>query len=111
MNIEMLLKQSAERVNDFIEMRYITELSRIEGAKESNKEVAKPMIEKFIKSKGYTMNYILGRTALVKGFVCIIVEESHVEIWHDKTGNKNSQFIHESLLTGLPIALNYMERI
>jgi hypothetical protein len=48
---------------------------------------------------------------MVKDFTCVFVNKNVIEVWHDKTKNNKSVFINESLLTGLPITLNYMERI
>jgi hypothetical protein len=103
--IDRLCYQEMERN----EMIYIQEMSKV--SKESVKEIDEKLIEDYLKKRGYTMNYILGKKVMVKDFTCVFVDKNVVEVWHDKSQNNKSVFVNESLLTGLPITLNYMERI
>ena len=86
-------------------------VSQSRSKKDTSKKLDDKLIEKFLKKRGYTMNYMLGKPIMVKGFTCVYVQDDYVEVWHDKTNNDKSVFVNESLLTGLPITLNYMERI
>ena len=107
--IEILYKNALQNLKDHIEMLYIQAKSKV--SKESVKEIDEKLIDEYLKKRGYTMNYILGKRIMVKDFTCVFVDENVIEIWHDKTPNNKSVFVNESLLTGLPITLNYMERI
>jgi hypothetical protein len=37
-------------------------------------------IENYLSKRGYTMNYILGKRAMVKHFTCVFVDENVIEI-------------------------------
>jgi hypothetical protein len=117
MNIETLFKKAQERIDDHIEMLYISALSK---GRKSNKDIDKSLnntlIEKYLKRRGYIENVVLGNVIFTKGFVCVKIhtvknETDHIEIWCDILNKGKSQYIHQSLLTGLPVALNYFERI
>jgi hypothetical protein len=95
--------------NEYVEMLYIQAKSKC--SLETNKGINEKLIEDYLKKRGYTMNYILGKSVMVKDFTCVFVDKYAIEVWHDKTNNNKSVFINESLLTGLPITLKYMERI
>ena len=107
--IQMLYQNALNNVNQHIEMLYIQAKSKI--SKESVKLIDEKLIEDWLKKRGYTMNYVLGKRVMVKDFTCVFVENNAVEVWHDKVKNNKSVFVNESLLTGLPKTLNYMERI
>jgi hypothetical protein len=107
--IESLYQTALHNFNAHVEMLYIQAKSKV--SKECVKEIDEKLIEDWLKKRGYTMNYVLGKRVMVKDFTCVFVEGNVVEIWHDKIPNNKSVFINESLLTGLPITLNYMERI
>lgn len=94
---------------EYTEMLYAQVKSKI--SEESVKQIDEKLIEDFLKKRGYTMNYILGKRVMIKNFTCVFIDKNFIEIWHDKTDNNKSVFIKESLLTGLPITLNYFERI
>lgn len=107
--IESLYQKAKNNLNEHIEMLYIQAKSK--RSKETEKEINDALIENYLKRRGYTMNYVLGKRLMTKDFTCVFVDNSIVEVWHDKIKNNKSVFIKESLLTGLPITLNYMERI
>ena len=111
--IDQMVIEAKRNVNDYIEMLYIQAVSKIspETKNDTSKKIDSKLIEDFLKKRGYTMNYVLGKTVMVKAFTCVYVQDDYVEVWHDKTNNDKSVFVNESLLTGLPITLNYMERI
>lgn len=107
--IESLYQKALYNVKEHVEMLYIQAKSKV--SKESIKEIEEKLIEDYLKKRGYTMNYILGKRVMVKDFTCVFVDKNVVEVWHDKSNNNKSVFVNENLLTGLPITLNYMERI
>tara|TARA_R110000823_G_C15544401_1_gene458526 strand:- start:14 stop:373 length:360 start_codon:yes stop_codon:yes gene_type:complete len=111
--IDQMFKEAKRDVNDYIQMLYIQALSKVFSKTENDtyKIIDSKLIEDFLKKRGYTMNYVSGKMVMVKDFTCVYVQDDYVEVWHDKTNNDKSVFINESLLTGLPITLNYMERI
>lgn len=98
-----------QELNEYIQTLHICALSK--SLQETDKKITKDLIDNFLKKRGYTLNYMLGKVVMTKGFTCVCVRDDSVEIWHDKTNNNKSIFINHSLLTGLPIVLNYMERI
>ncbi len=104
-----------DRLKNLIEMLYIQAMSKLSPnvKKETDKNISQQLIEKYLKRRGYTQNYILNRPIMVNGFVCVYIGDDYVEIWHDSINKlkRKSVFINEDLLTGLPITLNYMERI
>jgi hypothetical protein len=108
MKTEQMFIKAQQRISDFIEMKCISALS---SGEETPKELTNKLIESYLKKRGYVMNYILGRTIMVKGFVCAFIGDGFVEVWHDTFSHKKSVFIADSLLTGLPITMDYMERI
>ena len=108
-HIEMLYYKALHNFKEHVEMLYIQAKSKT--SKESVKEIDEKLIEDYLKKRGYTMNYILGKRVMIKDFTCVFVDKNSVEVWHDKSNNNKSVFVNESLLTGLPITLNYMERI
>lgn len=107
--IECLYQKALYDVKEHVQMLYIQAKSKCKT--ECLKEIDEKLIEDYLKKRGYTMNYILNKRVLVKDFTCVFIDKNVVEIWHDKTKNNKSIFINESLLTGLPITLNYMEKI
>jgi hypothetical protein len=112
MNIDKSISNALSSVNEFIDMLYIQAISkaRAEHIDEISKLDVKE-IETYLKRKGYNLNYVSGKPVMVKGFTCCYIQKDSVEVWHDVPNSKSSVFIHESILTGLPITLNYMERI
>lgn len=113
MKIEEIVKETKQRIYDYIDMLHIQAVSEITSTrkKESKKIIDSKLMESFLVKRGYTINYVLGSPVMVKDFTCVSVKGDYIEIWHDKTNNNKSVFVNESLLTGLPITLNYMERI
>jgi len=110
--ISKIIASARKSFNDHLDMLYIQAMSKImSDSKETDKRVTETMIEDFLKKRGYTLNYILKKPVMVKGFTCVSISKSHIEIWHDIPGRQGSFFVHGSMLTGLPITLNYMERI
>jgi len=109
MNIEQMFRDAKERINIHIEMLYIQAISSIQS-KESIKEITETMIENYLKKRGYIVNLLRGEKVLTKDFVVVKILDNEVELWHDYPGCA-SLFVDNSLLTGLPISLNYMERI
>jgi hypothetical protein len=107
--IECLYQSALHNFSEHVEMLYIQAMSKI--PKETEKKLDDKLIEDYLKKRGYTMNYVLGKRVMVKDFTCVFTHKDFIEIWHDKTRNNKSVFIKESLLTGLPITLTYMERI
>ena len=107
--IENLYNAAQINFREHLEMLYIQAKS---FTKESvNKNIDEKLIDEYLKKRGYTMNYILNKRVMIKDFTCVFVNKKHIEIWHDKSQNKELVFINESYLTNLPITLNYMERI
>lgn len=111
--IDLLFLEAKEKIRNHIEMLYIQAMSKsfLNQTNDTVKIINEKLIDEYLKKRGYTMNYILNKKVMVKGFTCISVKNNYIEVWHDKTNNDKSVFISESLLTGLPITLNYMERI
>lgn len=107
--IESLYQKAMFNFKEHLEMLYIQTKSKVSG--ELPKEINEKQLEDYLKKRGYTMNYVLGKRVMVKDFTCVYIEKNIVEVWHDKAKNNKSVFVNESLLTGLPITLNYMERI
>ena len=110
--IESLYQKALYNLKEHIEMLYIQAKSKVKDG--ISKEIDEKSVEDYLKKRGYTMNYVLGKRVMVKDFTCVCidkVDKNVVEIWHDKSQNNKSVFVKESLLTGLPITLNYMERI
>lgn len=107
--IESLYHNAMNSFHDKLEMHYIHAVSQIN--KQSNKNLSKDLIESFLKKRGYTLNYIMKKPVMTKGFVVVNIQDEFVEVWHDVPKKQDSVFIKESMLTGLPITLNYMERI
>lgn len=112
-NLDLLIKQSKLRIDDHIDMLYIQAKSKFNPnlKKGSSKKIDEPLLIEYLKKRGYITNNILGRKVMTKGFVCSEIHDSNVEIWHDIHSKSKSLFINESVLTGLPISLNYMEQI
>jgi hypothetical protein len=107
--IETLYQTAKYNLANHIDMLYIQAKSKVSN--ESVKEIDEKLIEDYLKKRGYTMNYILNKRVMVKDFTCVYINVNSVEVWHDKAKNNNSVFVNESLLTGLPLTLNYFERI
>ncbi|MCP4984894.1 MAG: hypothetical protein GY928_02155 [Colwellia sp.] len=107
-----MVEEAKEHLKNHIEMLYIQTISRVSLMKKYDFKIVidEKSIESYLKKRGYTMNYVSDRMIMVKGFTCVFVKDDYVEVWHDKTNNDKSVFISESLLTGLPITLDYMER-
>jgi hypothetical protein len=112
MDIDKDIKKAKARINERIEMLYIQAKSKlISDSLELDKKLDVKLLETYLKKRGYSLNYILNKPVMVKGFTCVCVNDDNIEVWHDKTNNDKPIYINESLLTGLPITLNYMERI
>jgi len=107
--IEALYQTALRNVHQYVEMLYIKEHSRPSRVND-DKGINIEILEKYLKKRGYVANNVLGKRVMVKAFTCVHVTDECVEIWHD-VPNTKTFFINESLLTGLPISLDYMERI
>ena len=107
--IESLYHNAINSFHDKLEMHYIHAVSHIN--KQSNKDLSKELIESWLKKRGYALNYIMKKPVMTKGFVVVSLQDGFIEVWHDIPKRQSSVFIKESVLTGLPITLNYMERI
>lgn len=111
MDIDILFIEAREQIKERIEMLKIQALSKPTKKEYDNKILNEKLLRNYLFNKGYVTNHVLGRTIYTKGFVCVSLDKDIVEVWHDKTNNDKSVFISESLLTGLPITLNYMQNI
>jgi len=111
MDIDILFIEARQQIKERIEMLKIQALSKPTKKEYDNKIINEKLLRKYLFNKGYVTNYVLGRTIYTKGFVCVSLKKDVVEVWHNKTSNDKSVFISESLLTGLPITLNYMQNI
>ena len=111
--IEILYQKAKLNFEEFIKMKFAQIKSKeLVGEKgEILKVIDEKLIEDYLKKRGYSMNYILGKRVMIKDFICVFCANNHIEVWHDKVPNNKSVFIHQSILTGLPITLTYMERI
>ncbi len=107
-----------KNISDSIEISYIDAKTRLSLNKiETDKgkiiysnELNNQLFENYLKSKGYVLNTVLGEPIFIKSFVCVKIHKHHLEVWIDKIKSK-PVLIKDSFLTGLPITLNYMERI
>ena len=110
--IDSITKKALKNNEDFIDMLMIQAKSKClpDSKSDLDKTIDKKLIETFLKKRGYTMNYVLGRSVMVRGFVCVFNGGDYIEVFHDLRNSK-SVFVKESLLTGLPLTLEYMERI
>lgn len=107
-----------KNISDSIEINYIDAKTRLSLNKiETDKgkiiysnELNNQLFENYLKSKGYVLNTVLGEPIFIKGFVCVKIHKHYIEVWIDKIKSK-PVLIKNSFLTGLPITLNYMERI
>lgn len=107
--IETLYQKALYNVRENIEMLFIQAKSKTSAS--LTKELDEKLIEDYLKKRGYTMNYVLGKRVMVKDFTCVFLNKNTVEVWHDKSKHNKPVFIKDSLLTGLPITLDYMERV
>ena len=85
-------------------------LEGLEGNKSETISYAQTPTFEMLKKRGYVNSFYKGLNVWMKGFVCIVADDNMFTIWHD-TENTNKQVINKSILTHLPIVLNYMERI
>ena len=67
-------------------------------------------IEKYLQSRRYVKRVIGGRTVFQNNFVVVEVSENGVLVWNDIPSAKKFE-IKESIFTGLPLALDYFERL
>ena len=63
MPIEDLYQKTLKNFNEYVELLYISVLSR---AKETDKQITEEMIEIYLKKRGYTMNYVSGKRIMIK---------------------------------------------
>lgn len=114
-NIKNKVKQLTvdfnHRMDNYIQMLYIQALSKPYPIDSIDKNINEDLIDDYLKKRGYTMNYVLGKKVMVKDFTVVYNKGNSIEVWHDKSNNNKSVFVNESLLTGLPVTLDYMERI
>jgi len=106
----MRIEEARQNVYEFIDVLHFNALSDIQNKNLFNKELTNELIEKFLSKRGYIKNVLLDKTIYTKGFVCVAIHEDNVHVWHDVTNSKIMK-VNSSLLTGLPITLNYFERL
>jgi len=109
------LKELKSNLFDFIDL--LAEQKKWELSTKITNETMLPVFNKsvgenFLKKRGYFLSgFVLnGKPIWMKDFVCVQIEDNLIRVWHDLPKAKPS-FIHQSFITGLPIALNYFERI
>ena len=105
--INLLFIEAKYRIEEAIELSYINILSKSNSC---DRTITNKLIEKYLERRGYVVNTLSRNRLLTKGFVCVAIHNNYIEIWHDIPNNKSS-FVNDSLLTGLPIALRYYEKI
>ena len=108
MKIHRQFKEANKRIKDFIDIKCIDALSNKDS--ELNKVLNYNLIEGYLKKRGYVVNTLLNKKIYTKAFTCVSINKKNLEIWHDVNNSKH-QFIDSSYLTGLPITLDYMEKI
>tara|TARA_R110000772_G_scaffold104802_2_gene206302 strand:+ start:202 stop:555 length:354 start_codon:yes stop_codon:yes gene_type:complete len=109
--LDKLVSDFNASLTDHLDMKYIQALSKLSNQSESDKKLTTEILKTYFKRSGFVENYLLGRTIYVSGFVCAEIKENCVELWHDTKNKIGSVFINNSLLTGLPISINYMNRL
>lgn len=111
--IQRLVVETKNHIKEHIDTLYIITVGKanINLLKETDKTINNYLLNEFLKKRGYTMNYLLGKQVMTKDFTVVYNAGNCVEVWHDVKKNNTSIFIADSLLTSLPVALNYMERI
>ena len=105
--INLLFIEARSRIDEAIELSYINILSK---SNSSDRTITNKLIEKYLERRGYVVNTLSRNRLLTKGFVCVAIHNNYIEIWHDIPNSKSS-FVNDSLLTSLPIALRYYEKI
>lgn len=45
-----------------------------------DKTINKKLIDKYLQKRGYTMNYVLGNSVMVKGFTCVKCNDDNIEV-------------------------------
>ena len=104
------LDQIIKDLHNYIDLQTISEIFKLNYGNRTFESPNQNELKDYLKNKGYMQDRILSKHCFSKGFVCVLVTDSFIEIWHDLPNSK-SLFITMSQLTGLPIALEYMERI
>ena len=108
--IKRLTIEAQNRLDNYIDMLYVKSYSYLKDS-DTDKTIEEEELEKYLFKRGYVLNYVRGERILTKGFVCVKINDTYIETWHDKANNDKSVFVKESVLTGLPITLNYMESL
>lgn len=108
--VDNLAESAKKNMSDYIDMLYLSGVSRF-GIKKSEVIINKSVLNDYLFKRGYSLNKVSNIDVMVKGFTCVLCNDNYIEVWHDKTNNEKHLFIKESVLTSLPIALSYMERI
>lgn len=115
--INAQFEQAKYNMSHFIEMLYLNAKSKLEYIQLNRdspiriiKVIDDKILAKYLRRRGYVENYVSGRLIYTKDFTCVHIEKEHIEVWHD-IKNSKPVFVSSSLLTGLPITLDYMERI
>lgn len=123
--VDALFEQAQYNIKQHIEMLCLQAECKLSLPSDKkggiDKNLFSNLIEKYLKKRGYVLNTILGKPVWTKEFCCVYIEDNYVEAWHDLSGWKphslytkrkgKSVFITEALLTGLPITLDYFEKI
>jgi len=111
-NLELEILKAKSYIKEYVNILYIQALSKNDlKAKDTSKEINEKLMDDYLIKRGYVINYLLGKRIFIKGFVCVMYNKTYIEIWHDTHSKNKSVFINNSLLTGLPITLNYMEKL
>lgn len=109
--INNIVKEAKSNVSNYIDLLYISCLSKINhNPTETNKIATKKIIENYLeKKRNYQRLELLDKTIYIKNFTCVYVCDKYVEIWND-IKNSKSLFIENSTLTSLPLSLDYFEQ-
>jgi hypothetical protein len=106
-----IFKEARKRIYQHIELLHLTALSSI-SKYDSDKSLLHEEIIDYLKRRGYVSAFTKGREPIyIKGFVVVKVHDSYLEFWHDTHDKNKSLFLNDSLLTGLQLTLDYMERM
>lgn len=106
--IEKLYQQTLKDFNNNLNLIFIKYDNL--NLKILDKSINQDILEKYLKRQGYYENFVLGERIYVKGFTCIKIIDTTIEIWTDKCNNNKHLIINKEHITYLPIALKYFEK-
>ena len=111
-------QEAKQRVYDYIDIMSIQAKHGIYSPNGINRKLlVQEVTEYLIKKRMYVQNVVKKDVVYTKGFVCVSIKEGGqdgllMSVWHDTGKQRVTPVnINSSVLTGLPIVLNYMERI